>query len=82
MVRTQIQLTEEQARKLRIRARQSGVSLAELIRGFVARGLAEEGVDRSRLYEKAAGLLGRFPDRDAASDLAREHDRYIDESGR
>ena len=42
MIRTQIQLTEAQARKLRVRAREKGVSLAETIRRFVDRGLEEE----------------------------------------
>ncbi|MBI4476877.1 MAG: ribbon-helix-helix protein, CopG family, partial [Acidobacteria bacterium] len=42
MVRTQIQLTEQQARRLRAQARERGVSLAEMIRRCVEKGLAEE----------------------------------------
>ena len=77
MVRTQIQLTEGQARRLRKEARQQGVSLAELIRRCVDRGMAGEKQDRAKLYERAAGLVGRFADKKGASDLARAHDRYL-----
>ncbi|HSN89790.1 MAG TPA: ribbon-helix-helix protein, CopG family [Anaeromyxobacteraceae bacterium] len=80
MVRTQIQLTEEQARKLRSQARREGVSLAEAIRRLVDRGLAEERADRRRLYERAAVVVGRFRDRRGAKDVATEHDAYLDEA--
>jgi L-serine deaminase len=80
MIRTQIQLTEEQARKLRKEARQQGVSLAALIRRCVDRGLTGEKQDRAKLYERAAGLVGRFADRKGVRDLARAHDRYLDQA--
>ena len=56
MVRTQIQLTEQQARRLRAEARERGVSLAEIIRRYVEKGLSGEGPDRAALYERAAAL--------------------------
>ncbi len=80
MIRTQIQLTEQQARRLRAEARAKGVSLAELIRRLVDEGLAGEKVDRTELYAKATRVVGRFPDRRGAKDLAREHDRYLEEA--
>lgn len=80
MIRTQIQLTEAQARKLRVRAREEGVSLAETIRRFVDRGLEEEKVDRANLYAHATRVIGRFADRHGAKDLARRHDDYLDEA--
>jgi hypothetical protein len=80
VVRTQIQLTEQQARRLRARARERGVSLAETIRRFVDRGLAEEAAGRARLYQQAARVVGRFPDRRGARNVAREHDHYLDEA--
>ena len=49
MVRTQVQLTEVQARRLRRRSREEGISLAEAIRRAVDRMLAEPGPDRSLL---------------------------------
>ena len=78
MIRTQIQLTERQARVLRASARQRGVSLAEMIRRCVDRGLAEGAPGRSELYARAAQAVGRFRDRRGARDLARNHDRYLD----
>lgn len=79
-MRTQIQLTEAQARKLRARAREGGVSLAETIRRFVDRGLAQETTERAHRYARAARVIGRFPDLAGARDLARAHDRYLDEA--
>ena len=47
MVRTQIQLTEQQARRLRAQAHERGLSLAEVIRRYVEKGLADEAPDRA-----------------------------------
>jgi hypothetical protein len=80
VIRTQIQLTEAQARKLRVAARRDGISLAEAIRRLVDRGLAEENAERSRLYARAAESVGRYRDRRGAKDVAREHDAYLDEA--
>jgi predicted DNA-binding protein len=80
MVRTQIQLTEQQARRLRAQARERGLSLAEIIRRYIEKGLSEEISDRSVLYERAGRVLGRFRDRRGARDISSKHDRYLDEA--
>jgi hypothetical protein len=80
MVRTQIQLTEQQARRLRIEAHERGVSLAEIIRRCVDTGLAAEAPSRAGLYDRAARVVGRFRDRRGARDLSSGHDRYLDEA--
>jgi len=80
VIRTQIQLTEQQARRLRARAREQGVSLAEMIRRCVEKGLAEEAPGRATLYDRAARVVGRFTDRRGARDLSSKHDRYLDEA--
>ena len=80
MIRTQIQLTEAQARRLRVAARRDGVSLAEAIRRLVDRGLAEEEAGRGRLYARAAEAVGRYRDRKGATDVASAHDAYLDEA--
>jgi hypothetical protein len=80
MVRTQIQLTEQQARRLRAEAHDRGVSLAEMIRRCVDKGLADEGADRGALYARAARLVGRFRDRRGTHDVSSKHDRYLDEA--
>ena len=79
MIRTQIQLTPAQHRKLRQLAAERGVSLAELVRRSVDDLLETEAVDRGDLYEQASHLIGRFEDHAGATDLAEEHDRYLDE---
>ena len=56
------------------------MSLAELIRRCVDEGLRAEAPARAGLYVRAARLAGRFPDRDKATDLAREHDRYLEDA--
>ena len=80
MIRTQIQLSEEQSRELRRIASDKGLSIAEVIRRFVSLGLREQGLDRSARYERAARLIGRFPDRHGADNLGAEHDRFLDEA--
>jgi len=80
MVRTQIQLTEQQARRLRSQARERGLSLAEIIRRYVEKGLSEEAPNRAALYERAARVVGRFRDRRGARDVSSRHDRYLDEA--
>jgi hypothetical protein len=80
MVRTQIQLTEQQARRLRAQARARGLSLAEVIRRYVEKGLAEEAPDRAALYDRAAQLVGKHRDRGGKRDISAEHDRYLAEA--
>ncbi len=80
MVRTQIQLTDQQARRLRAEARERGLSLAEIIRRYVEKGLSGDTSDRTARYERAARTVGRFRDRRGARDLSRKHDRYLDEA--
>jgi hypothetical protein len=79
MVRTQIQRTERQARRLRAEARERRISIAEMIRRSVEKGLSEE-TDRAALYDRAARLVGRFRDRRSARDVSIDHDRYLDEA--
>jgi plasmid stability protein len=79
MVRTQIQLTEQQARRLRAQAREHGQSLAAMVRRYVEKGLVEEVPDRAELYERAARVIGRFRDRRSARDVSTRHDRYLNE---
>lgn len=80
MVRTQIQLTDQQARRLRAEARERGLSLAEIIRRYVEKGLSEATPDRAALYHRAARVVGRFRDRRGSRDVSSQHDRYLDEA--
>ena len=79
MIRTQIQLTEEQARALRTRARLEERPMAELVRESVAEYLARRPApDVRELVRRARDLEGRF--RSGCPDLAEDHDRHLDEA--
>ena len=78
MKRTQIQLTEEQARALKVQARIEERPMAELVRESVAEYLARRRApDVQELARRARSLKGRF--RSGCPDLAEAHDRYLDE---
>lgn len=76
MIRTQIQLTDAQARALKRLAANRGVPVASLIRESVdllvrSAGTVDEGEQRRR----AIAAAGRF--RSGQQDLASDHDRYL-----
>ncbi len=76
MVRTQIQLTEEQAARLKESAARAGVSMAEMIRRAVDRAVADEPViSRAVLISRAKAAAGRF--HSGRSDGAAEHDSHL-----
>ena len=78
MVRTQIQLTEHQAKALKELAAAEERSMAELIRRSVDAFL-RSSARRSRQERKRRALaaVGRF--RSGVSDLSVNHDRYLGE---
>jgi hypothetical protein len=78
MIRTQIQLTEEQARKLKAMAVSTDQSMAALIRKAVEQLLAGDPRDRSTLYRSAKSVVGKYT-ADVA-DVAQNHDRYLQEA--
>ncbi len=82
MIRTQIQLTEEQARRLRQAARERGVSMAEVVRRCIDRGLATEVPDRAARYARAVDLVGAFEDPTGSRRVAESHDQYLDDTYR
>ena len=79
MTRTQIQLTDEQARALREIAAAEGRSMAEVVRDAVSLLLrGRHRVDREALKRRSLASLGRF--RSGIPDLAAEHDRHLDDA--
>jgi hypothetical protein len=75
MLRTQIQIEEDQIRWLRDKAKERGVSVSQLIR---------EGVEFYRQYEdripegkkkKALAAIGRYAS--GVSDISEKHDDYL-----
>jgi len=78
MVRTQIQLTKEQAAELKRLALERGVSVAELVREGVDKVLKESrGLSREERKRRALAAVGRFR---GPSDLSERHDHYFAES--
>lgn len=79
MVRTQIQLTEEQAERLKEVAAQKGVSMAEVIRQAVDTVVSLRN-DRTpeKLYQRALRICGKF--RSESSDVSIRHDERLAES--
>lgn len=79
MVRTQIQLTEGQSRRLKQLAREEKRSVAELIRNSIDLYLASRGeLPLEQLYERALAVAGRY--HGGESDLGRNHDQYLAEA--
>jgi hypothetical protein len=79
MIRTQVQLTDEQVRRLKALAARRGTSLAELVRqgveAVLSAGEGDVGAERQR---RALAAAGRY--RSGVTDLATEHDRYFAEA--
>ncbi len=79
MVRTQIQLTEDQARRLRAAAARQNVSIADLVRRGVDSVLKDEnGPTRAELVARAIAAAGRH--RSDRQDVSVHHDRYLAEA--
>ena len=80
MIRTQIQLTEEQSHRLQREARRTGKSMAEVIRLSVDAYLdgESEGSVGSPTRESAAQVAGLF--HSGKSDVSVRHDDYLDEA--
>ena len=79
MVRTQIQLTEEQSQALKRIAASEGKSIAELIRLSIDSMLRSRStVSEDEKRQRAIAAAGKFSSDD--KDLSNEHDRYLSEA--
>jgi len=79
MVRTQIQLTERQSRRLKALAAQHSTSVAELIRRAVDHAIDTELVaDDEDIRARALQVIGKYSD--TAHDVSEQHDRYLAEA--
>lgn len=79
MVRTQIQLTEDQAKALKRLSSLRHLSIAQLIRQGVDVVLrSEAGIDDEEKRKRALSVAGRF--RSGKRDVSREHDKYLAEA--
>lgn len=82
MIRTQVQLSEAQLRRLRRFAQRERISLAAAIRRCVDTVLDEGDGDLAAAYRRAASLVGAFRDPDPAAAVSQDHDRYLEQAFR
>lgn len=75
MVRTQVQLTDEQVEILRRRARREHVSVAELVRRAIDAYARSEPPSERELRERAIGAAGRFAS--GVRDTSGRHDEAL-----
>jgi hypothetical protein len=81
MVRTQVQLTEEQLDKLRKASADTGKSVAQLVRLGVElylSSVAQPQKDMRAMRERALKAAGKFSS--GLPDLGLNHDHYLDEA--
>ena len=79
MVRTQILLTEEQARTLRRLSAERGVSMAVLVREAVEMLVRSiEGVPSAERQRRALEAIGRFAS--GHRDVSAQHDKHLQEA--
>jgi hypothetical protein len=76
MVRTQVQLTEEQVKALRRISSSTGQSIADLVRQGVDRFLATQSIaSRQERIERAMRIAGKFSS--GKPDVSTHHDDYL-----
>ncbi len=79
MVRTQIQLTETQARTIKKIARDQGTSIAEIIRRAVENMVqASPRVSSQERVRRAVEIVGKF--RSGRRNVSQKHDKYLAEA--
>jgi hypothetical protein len=77
MVRTQIQLTDDQAKMVKKLAMARGVSIAEFIRQAVEGIIhSSPAMDREERVKRAREIVGKFSS--GKSDISRKHDAYLE----
>ena len=78
MIRTQIQLTEEQAERLKEISHMGNESIAAIIRKALDQYLMNQPSDRKALYRQALTVVGKH--RAGIGDISIEHDRHLAEA--
>lgn len=79
MIRTQIQLTEEQSQHVKEVAERENISMAEVIRRAVDDWLLTySGLSPEERKERALSVIGRF--NSGLGNLAKNHDAYLAEA--
>jgi hypothetical protein len=77
MVRTQIQLTDRQAARLKELAHENNESIAAVIRKALDQFLSKQQPDRRSLYRQALTVVGKYTA--GVHDVSLDHDRYLEQ---
>ncbi len=76
MIRTQIQLTKEQAKKVKKIANSKGIAMAEVIREAVDEAIrSKAGTVSEERRARAIEIAGKF--RSGKKDVSKRHDAYL-----
>ena len=76
MIRTQIQLTNQQSKMLKLLAVEEGLSMAELIRRSIDQYLrSTQYRERAELKQKALSVVGKYAS--GQDDIGLNHDTYL-----
>jgi hypothetical protein len=79
MIRTQVQLSEDQLQALKARALQENISVSELVRRAIdAWTKNADNTRASELRRRAANAVGRFAS--GKKDVAQHHDEYLSQA--
>jgi hypothetical protein len=78
MVRTQVQLTDEQYNSLKELSQHNKESIAAIIRKAIDKLLLTRKPDRKALYRQAKSIVGKY--NSGIGDISVEHDRYLEEA--
>ena len=78
LVRTQVQITEEQMRALKNLAKERGTSIAELIRQSVDQFIqSPEILTKENRIQRGMSVAGKF--HSGHHDISENHDQYLDD---
>jgi hypothetical protein len=77
MIRTQITISEQQARRLRRLAADRGVSMARLVREAIDAYAPDDAAARALRRERVLAAAGRFDS--GLTDISERHDDYLAE---
>jgi hypothetical protein len=75
MIRTQIQLTDDQAQALKALSAKTGLSIAELVRRGLIPLLRSGSTEHEVRARRAVEVIGRF--HSGRTDISIHHDRYL-----
>ena len=78
MLRTTIQMTQEQYKALQALSKDSNQSIARIIRQAIDQFLVSRKPDKTALYRLSEPAIGKFSS--GQRDISEKHDQYLEET--